>query len=1601
MFSLLKANATRHNYKEGLDPRALRPEEFNFSEAIAPAIDNNLISQGVNLGVLEYYNRSGGVKRRKEHWRELYPQYADSFNKDLTQEAAIYMIKLAEDRKKYQKYAYYRNKTLESGAQGLFSKIAMEGATIPALNFVIESVDPTLLLPVVGQTAKGAGLATKLTRGAMSQQALSRSLGSFKGRAATGAIEGTAAGFMVAPIAAEYNKTILGGSYEESFASTVFGGAVAGTAIGGAFGVHRKFKVGKSTKEALSRLGIDPTLSTQEKLRAYGEYVANTDTFKKEVKTNNFFEDLDKRIKAGETPTPEHLYQAQELIKTKHAEFINNLYNNESQSNVTGVKGTLTEESWGQLFDDIEIAPEDLETVNQIVSEGFIQDISNMINRIKDSDSVEDIVALTEIDRMIQKYPALAKHPKFAEMMKNENLFTDFRNVLLRSVYNEQNLPQSLGDNPALRSFFETTQIRTGTQLENNLRKFLELFGRKLVITPYMPQGGTVYNKNANTIYINSMFFNLEASTSSGARKTMTQVVGHEFWHTLEHLSPGSAKIIFSRILKNIDDAEFNKLYEDHLARYPKMASEANKGNSLLQVREFTANMVGDLINTPQFWDELASILDKGTPQERASIASWFGEMMDNGFLNYMPQDIRRIKALAKTLKKNRDQILKEGLGNKNLGMADTIYKPFLEANEPRIQRALDGSEDREQASVTAHNYTKDLPVLTDESLAEGRKNLLADSLTKGLNALKRITQQSEAPEDIIKTELGDVTSTTDYKANHERFTDLEEGTSLELEDPVLKITADHVNAELEIREYIAGLGSAAKRVFKKIKSSRTLAGRNREAVKKLIDEGYDIDEAIKRVLAPQYQASLVREAVNRRARKVLANMDANTRKEYLAGTYGKQADLAGVGLNVARAKDVNRAQILGPFFNVLMKHGYVDRWDSTTDDTFVRNIIEVMEGKATDDAGIQEVADVLRELMDYQGGKLKQLGIITDTLDGYTFSTTHNRISILKNRDEWKNTITPLLDWDEISRFFDVSDDAKKSAFLDGVLKELEDAEDLSDSLTKLGKLDPTDPMVDSFSQNKDDLLMNTHRSLRFKEGSQYTYDKSKFGSGNPAKRILNQLMLTSDQITVTEHLGHDLDAIRSEHFSDWQGKTIFDYVTGLTDHPVDKRLSRIRRTVGQLTDLALLWKSGITAATSDPAYMTATARWMGIPTKEAYSRVADSIKQASKRNRFAISGNSKSAREFRGVGAGLDAIMNAVSRRFGGEYIINDESAGDSLFDKFSNSIARMHKQMFVLNGQAISTTIGQEAMVDLAQQHLADIANGRVVFNDDIAKSLQRFGITKEDLPALKKAVQEGSLYANDIEDAQLMFKVKSYLDEVMRMGVIEPDARTEAYLRLGFREGTPAGFAMRTVTKYMSFSMAQARQTYARALQGFSPEKAAEIARDPKKWAGVLADAHLTSFIGMAIMGAAVRQAIVDATRFRDPIAFNQEKFLQILQRSEAIPMVFDLMQRSGMDTFLGDDSLYGLGGPTVSMLAAPINEIGLPFVGDEASTYGVVNSFMNMTPGATIPFLQEGRKAALAASLDSYNQGYQSSLAFTENKFDQASLFRDSKKEDEE
>jgi len=465
---------------------------------------------------------------------------------------------------------------------------------------------------------------------------------------------------------------------------------------------------------------------------------------------------------------------------------------------------------------------------------------------------------------------------------------------------------------------------------------------------------------------------------------------------------------------------------------------------------------------------------------------------------------------------------------------------------------------------------------------------------------------------------------------------------------------------------------------------------------------------------------------------------------------------------------------------------------------------------------------------------QLNELGAGIRYKEGFTgLSQRWDERSILRHGEvEWRKDMRSAVDWeatreahgnvmavvtDENGRVTEWKE-FDQEAFLDDWIAEIKSNDN---------KDHPSTDIVQSFGK---------HRSVILHTEAELPMTKKYSGHKSLGLLYMDQIRHRSEMIAVAKSLGtrplpnfeelmkrHGVDPDASfKDIRDLKGASqtlntkhlmaTVEYLTGSLDNPANKTLARYSKGFRQVSNLAFLPLSGVSAV-SDIPMIALTLQQNGMLPMHDMGKFAEAYAAAHARR---LGSDEAMRQKLESDGAGLDASLNAASARVA----LADPSD--------PNVLGKLNDALFNLNYLNGMTTAGQEAFMDIMTGGLAkQLAAGEM--DPLTTQMLEDFGFTAEDISILAESIEDGPdgvarVGPSSIKDKAVSRKTREMLLQLMNEAVMFPDASTQALVRGGLQAGTVAGEAARDAFQYTSFPLGMTRiitRKFMNNYQGTSP------------------------------------------------------------------------------------------------------------------------------------------------------------------------------------
>jgi hypothetical protein len=376
-----------------------------------------------------------------------------------------------------------------------------------------------------------------------------------------------------------------------------------------------------------------------------------------------------------------------------------------------------------------------------------------------------------------------------------------------------------------------------------------------------------------------------------------------------------------------------------------------------------------------------------------------------------------------------------------------------------------------------------------------------------------------------------------------------------------------------------------------------------------------------------------------------------------------------------------------------------------------------------------------------------------------------------------------------------------------------------------------------------------------------------------NLGRMLLAQLRGRSEKIALVKNLGHDPygnmnTIVGSLGLRGAQGFKTLDMtmkqVAGMLDNPVDIALAQNFQKVRQISNIANLAGSGLSALSDIPLTIS-TLQYLGV--KLSFKDFITAYKSAIDTQ---FKGDNKEMGAwFRAQGAGFDLILRTMAQKV---------AAGEKIE---GGIIALANQIMFELNGLNRLTATHQQIFINYLSSAMAtELA--KLDPSSTLLARMREFGFTDREIKYLPKFIEETPdgikrLAPSSVTNPTVQGKVQGFYLQYMKEAVLEPDVGAQAITRLGLEAGTFGGETVRTAFQYSSFMLGMSRVVFRRFMNGYQGEGKHNA----------FAMSHLIAYLGAAIGFAYMTTVLKDLSKFKEPINLTnmtQFEFNRIISQS---------------------------------------------------------------------------------------------------------------------
>ena len=658
----------------------------------------------------------------------------------------------------------------------------------------------------------------------------------------------------------------------------------------------------------------------------------------------------------------------------------------------------------------------------------------------------------------------------------------------------------------------------------------------------------------------------------------------------------------------------------------------------------------------------------------------------------------------------------------------------------------------------------------------------------------------------------------------------------------------------------------------------------------------------------------------------------------FMDGVFRKDGPAA-TGSSVQAKIEARMSVDTAPFYLALRDHGLVDAWNNNG--PIVRETFREMRGEATGNPAAKAIAKILKSSQAVGVARLNRAGARIKFLPSYVMSTIHEGGRI-KDKAKYMADLEEWIDWNAYPTIN--TQKGRQQVVSDAYFASISNA--------------PENFKADEMIGNVKNINSRS-RIIHLLPGNEYDYDMA-YGSGNPSGQMTTQIAKRAEQSVILENYGPNYQENWSRAFAGRKEKargsgdsyyakwvnTTFDHQTGQLDHPVDTKVAAIGQTIRSYMNLVAGWTSGVSSI-NDAAGAVSMLRWAGADPKGINRRFMATVAKH-------VKDNDKAKDMLVGMNAGLQALIQSSNRAQGST-------------NTLGSRVRRMGSAVFRLNGQEDLTRIYQSAYADLMSQHLGDMA-GMKQLPPAFKSWLSSYGIDELEFKRMAKAASKTDpnepirLAPNMVIDTALSDKLRIAVADSMSYAVLQPSISVESLMRMGTRDGTVFGSALRTLGQYKSFPLTLIQKMGGRLRNGYGADKWSTDA-----FANTPMMEYLAYSSSMMALGA-VSLSIKDILRNREPLnPFDPDHWTATN------------LQRLTVQAGFGASVVYDfIDNP--SQLLGPVGMAGTRMVGSSTGDgYSRLSAVAGVLPGASIPFVNESLKGIIATvSSDAMSAAYSSS-----------------------
>lgn len=619
--------------------------------------------------------------------------------------------------------------------------------------------------------------------------------------------------------------------------------------------------------------------------------------------------------------------------------------------------------------------------------------------------------------------------------------------------------------------------------------------------------------------------------------------------------------------------------------------------------------------------------------------------------------------------------------------------------------------------------------------------------------------------------------------------------------------------------------------------------------------------------------------------------MEVEGFKALIAGSEMKRR-----GARASAQAEIN--QFLGQWMGgIIAEMERAGLWRLFTSEAMARDTARALYMMADPDADMSRIpreavqmAEIINKYQNDARNTQNRFGAWIRDLKGYIVRQTHDPFRVRKaSFNEWRDFVLPRIDIDKTFISRGVTD-------IEAGLREMYNNFASGQHM----KFDPDEDTMAAFRGQGLSLARKASesRTLYFKDGDAWYDYNDKFGSARFADAVLGGLERSARSAGLMKIFGTNpeatikrmLDEIENNLKSDPKASSKFRdsrrgimdlmaHVDGTANMPAHQMAARISAGVRSWQSMSKLGGALISSITDIPVY-AAEQRFQG---RSMFSGMADAINGLLQGR-----GSQEQQEIMNSLGVFFDSMRNGVLRRFDGEQNIG-------------GTMTKLQNQFFKWNGLTWWTeTLRKSAALSLSA-NLAfhkdtrfvdlrpDLQNLFRLYNIDEGKwDLIRMASTKEadgriymtpegiaslTREALENYIVSVGRQVNDASVANLIQDIQGSMRSMFidraEHAVIEPDARTKAFLLRGTNPGTVWGEIARFFAQFKSFPVAILQKTIGREIYGRGYDNLGDYLKNGK--GDMLGMANMILWMSLFGYGAMAVKDMIKGRSPRDPLS----------------------------------------------------------------------------------------------------------------------------------